>query len=362
MIKNINEANNYQELSKTLDKLNTNDMADEKITELSEILLKKYKSINSDIFPYIIEYYYSKSTLKEFKIAIYLLHKLYNRIEFVTDLENIILDEEKFLELVPILSDIVMDNFHGISDCMYLVLLNHDKYYEKIEDKYKGIIKNSLYKIGIMLDYLAETKTKPTNDMLKSLEIMVDVARMYNDSKILKYVERSLDIDDIEINLFSVCTLIYNNVQVPDAYINELAKENRTCKRFYKILRNMNRLYRFPEEYLTKEHLAMSDMVNWLMHPAELANVPDTIEFVKSFEMNDEEFFVFKFTSNIEKFKDKGQMIGISGGYKKNSEPTIDNSGYTFSDFDKFEEDKIMELSQKIIDKINKLSKKASKN
>lgn len=358
LIKKINEVKGYAELKKVLDELNTQEFLEDKINELKDMLLKKYRSINSDTFPYIIEYFYSKDTKLEFSIACALLKELHSKIEFLTNLENIRISEENFFELLPVICEIIMASTTGIADCMYMILLNYTNYYDKIEDKYKTTIKNSLYKIGMALDYLEKTGEKPEKEMLTSLEIMVDVAKLYNDPKVLKFVERALEIDNIEINLFAVCTLIYNNIPVIDAYVEELAREARTCKRFYRILRGMNKLYRFPDEYLTQEHLAKGDLVHWLMHPAEIGDLPDKIEFVQTFEKNDEIFYVFKFTSNKEKFKDKGWMLGISGGYKKNVEPTIDNSGFTFSDFDKFDEKNILELSEKIITKISEAWKK----
>lgn len=358
LIKDINNTNKYEELVKVLDKFNTSSLSSEKIDELKDILLKKYKSINSDIFPYIIEYFYSKDTKLEFSIACLLLEKLCNKIEFLTNLENIQISEDRFFEFLPTLCEVVMQNVSGIADCMYMILLNNSKYYEKIDKKYKDTIIKSLYKIGMALDYIEKTKIKPTKEILVNIEIMVDVARLYNDPRVLKFVERTLDLDNIEVNLFAVCTLIYNNIPIADGYLEELAKEDRTCKRFYKILREINKLFRFPEEYLTQERLARADMVYWLMHPAEIGDVPDIIEFVQTFEKNSEVFFVFKFKSNKEAFKDKDWMIGISGGFKKDIEPTIDNSGFTFSDFEVFDEEKILEEAYRIIDKINEAWKK----
>lgn len=358
LIKDINNTNKYEELVKVLDKFNTSSLSSEKIDELKDILLKKYKSINSDIFPYIIEYFYSKDTKLEFSIACLLLEKLCNKIEFLTNLENIQISEDRFFEFLPTLCEVVMQNVSGIADCMYMILLNNSKYYEKIDKKYKDTIIKSLYKIGMALDYIEKTKIKPTKEILVNIEIMVDLARLYNDPRVLKFVERTLDLDNIEVNLFAVCTLIYNNIPIADGYIEELAKEDRTCKRFYKILREINKLFRYPEEYLTQERLARADMVYWLMHPAEIGDVPDSIEFVQTFEKNNEVFYVFKFKSNKEVFKDKDWMIGISGGFKKDIEPTIDNSGFTFSDFEVFDEEKILEEAYRIIDKINEAWKK----
>lgn len=358
LIKDINNTNKYEELVKVLDKFNTSSLSSEKIDELKDILLKKYKSINSDVFPYIIEYFYSKDTKLEFSIACLLLEKLCNKIEFLTNIENIQISEDRFFEFLPTLCEVVMQNVSGIADCMYMILLNNSKYYEKIDKKYKDTIIKSLYKIGMALDYIEKTKIKPTKEILVNIEIMVDLARLYNDPRVLKFVERTLDLDNIEVNLFAVCTLIYNNIPIADGYIEELAKEDRTCKRFYKILREINKLFRYPEEYLTQERLARADMVYWLMHPAEIGDVPDSIEFVQTFEKNNEVFYVFKFKSNKEVFKDKDWMIGISGGFKKDIEPTIDNSGFTFSDFEVFDEEKILEEAYRIIDKINEAWKK----
>lgn len=353
LIKSINESKTFAELNSIFEKLDIKNYSDDKVNELKEILLTKYKSINSDTFPYIIEYFYSKETEKEFGIACELLSKLHRKVEFLPSLENINLSEERFMQVLPIVCEIALNTATGITNCMYLIILNHTKYYDKIENKYKEMIKRSLYKIGMALNYIETKKVTPSKEILANIEVMVDVARLYNDSKVLKYVEKSLDLDNIEINLFSVCTLIYNNVPIPDSYIIELAKEGVTCRRFYKILRDINKLFRFPEEYLTQEHLAKSDMIYWLMHPAEIGDVPDEIELYNTFERDEEIFYVYKFKSNKEEFKDKGFMIGISGGYKKDVEPTIDNSGYTFSDFEIFDEEKYLEQSFKLIDKIN---------
>ena len=120
LIKDINNTNKYEELVKVLDKFNTSSLSSEKIDELKDILLKKYKSINSDIFPYIIEYFYSKDTKLEFSIACLLLEKLCNKIEFLTNLENIQISEDRFFEFLPTLCEVVMQNVSGIADCMYM--------------------------------------------------------------------------------------------------------------------------------------------------------------------------------------------------------------------------------------------------
>lgn len=353
-IKEINGINNYDDLKEILDKLNTNKFSKEKIDELKNMLYNKYKTINSDIFPLIIEYFYRKENILEFEIACFLLDKLHTKIEYLTNLENIKISEEKFFKLLPIICEIVSKSTTGIADCMYLILLNFNNCYDKIDEDYKKIIRKSLYKIHFALDYLKNNDTKPTIEMKKSLEIMVDVARLYNDRNILEFVENALDIDYIEINLFAVITLICNNVRIYDSYVEELARDYRTTKRFYKLLRSIGRLYRFPEEYYKQEHLAIGDMVQWLMHPAEIGDAPDEIELLETFERNNEIFYVFKFKSSKEEFKDKGWMIGISGGYEKDIEPTIDNSGYTFSDFEAYDGNNAKILVNNIINKIEK--------
>ena len=61
------------------------------------------------------------------------------------------------------------------------------------------------------------------------------------------------------------------------------------------------------------------------------------------------DYYMFKFRSDSEKFKEKGWMIGISGGYET-GKFTQTTNGYTFSKFETVEEDferqakEIMEL------------------
>ena len=77
-------------------------------------------------------------------------------------------------------------------------------------------------------------------------------------------------------------------------------------------------------------------MIDWLVYPTELGKAPDTIELVDVIEKNDIEFYIYKFSSDV--FKDRGDMIGISGGFVKDTF-TLKEAGFVFSNFDTIEKD-----------------------
>ncbi len=359
IIKKINSTKNMQELSSYLESLEMGKADPLKREKFTQIFIQKYSKFDEEIFPYIIDYYYSQESLEEFEIACKLLKNLYLKVAFLTNLESIKINREKFKMLLPVIVQIVMDSFSGIADCMYLILLNNTAYYDEINREDRKTITRSLYKIGMELDYLQEKKMKPTQEMLMNLEIMVDLAKEFNDNKILDFVERTLDLNCNEVSLFALNTLIYNNKNVSDECIEAIAKDPVTAERFYRLLKRNNRLFRFPEAYLTLENLSLSNMVNWLRHPAELGRSPDDIQLVKVFEYEQEMFYIYKYKCDLEKFKDKGYMIGISGGYVNKDEENLEPSGYTFSNFTTFVDEKQSEEECiKIIHQIKEMWKK----
>ena len=105
---------------------------------------------------------------------------------------------------------------------------------------------------------------------------------------------------------------------------------------FYNALDNMNRLELFPEEYVSQEKFAESNMVDWLCYPTELGREPDEIE-LDIFEDSKYEFYLFRFRSDSEGWKEKGWMAGLAGPFKAEEIPTINSSGYTFSRFDEWD-------------------------
>lgn len=353
LIKKMNQAKKYEEVKEILDSFHKDMFEEGKIKEFTSIMIKKYRKISSNIYPFIIQYFYEKNSKLEFNIACELLQNHYCDIPYITNLESIPISEEKFLDFLPTLLKIIKENASGIADCMYLILLGHEESYDKITEEQKKVIMESLYKINIAMDYIEQMENEPTLDLLKSIEIMVDVAKRYCNVNILKYVERTLNLDVLEINLFAVNTLLYNNVPVLDSYIDELGQKLETCKRFHRMLSRMEKLYRFPEKYANQEHFVLSDMYCWLTHPAELGEAPSHLEIAGKFEWREETFYICKFQSSKEGMKQKGWMVGVSGGYHILEEPSFPTSGYTFSDFEELDEENAIEQCKKLISKID---------
>lgn len=104
---------------------------------------------------------------------------------------------------------------------------------------------------------------------------------------------------------------------VEDAKTRELA---------YQVLSKHNKLDLFPNEYLTIELGAESNLVNWLEFPTELGKAPDAIQYIEKvtvdFDGHNIFYHVFKYKTFEPHWASKnGWMIGVVGPYFKDSKP-----------------------------------------
>ena len=357
LIKDINQKTKLVEIKNILKEfeLKINDEKD--VENFSKFITKKYKKIDFEKLPYVIEYYYSSENIDFFKIACKLLVGSYKKIPFLTNLEDIKLSKEKYLHILPEIIQIINNTANGISDCMYLIILRNEEYYNEVEEKYKRQITDSLIRIGVILEYLSYPCNILTKEIEYSLEIIVDVAKLYNNDEILRLVEKCLDLNSENVELFSLNTLIYNNIPVHDVYVDEIAKNYSTCNRLYNMLENMEKTYRFPDEYINQEQFALSEMVYWLMDKRELGKTPTSIEIVDKIKKDGYVYYIIKYKTYVKKYKEKEWLLGISGGFLESNVPTTKTNGYTFSDFEKFEEETYIADAKKLIEKIDAFSK-----
>ena len=89
--------------------------------------------------------------------------------------------------------------------------------------------------------------------------------------------------------------------------------------------------------------LAESDLSHWLSYPSELGRVPDEIQLMDTFTVDDNgvgpaEYFLFRFRVSEPHWAAKdGWMAGISGPFERAGGPTADGGGNTFSRFETWE-------------------------
>ncbi len=135
-----------------------------------------------------------------------------------------------------------------------------------------------------------------------------------------------------------------NGLEPNKELIQKLAEDDASRGALYSILKNQDRTAIFPNKYKNFLSSAEASLVFWLLHPNELGNRPDYIEFVKTVQKEQEmkgqirtlDYYVFKFKMEEPHWAAKdGWMVGVAGPYLDDSEP-YDFAPGTFSTFEKF--------------------------
>ncbi|MCE5200382.1 MAG: hypothetical protein ABFD54_10775 [Armatimonadota bacterium] len=140
--------------------------------------------------------------------------------------------------------------------------------------------------------------------------------------------------------------------------VERLACSPQTRSVIYRALREIGQDNLFPNDQARLDLIALSDLVVWLMHPNELAAVPDSIELVKEISRTEGEpleeykFFIFKFreaqsaNSPIPEW-----MAGIAGPYWENDAGECAPPGVfsRFENIDKYEPEEHLRITEEMI-------------
>jgi hypothetical protein len=239
-----------------------------------------------------------------------------------------------------------IDNKYLSRDIYHVLLcyFNEGLVNEDYLGEYKNeIVKDILYMADKVREYDFGSYPGSMWDDEEYLEIRsyagvhFDLAGYIKDIRVIKCLNELLSINDIRLKMFATVSLLKHNCEVEAEHFEDIAKSNEMRNWFYNALDNMNRLELFPEEYVSQEKFAESNMVDWLCYPTELGREPDEIELMNIFEDSKYEFYLFRFRSDSEGWKEKGWMAGLAGPFKAEEIPTINSSGYTFSRFDEWD-------------------------
>ena len=164
-----------------------------------------------------------------------------------------------------------------------------------------------------------------------------DLAGYIKDVRIIKCLYNLLSLEDMRLKMFAVISLLKHNCKVEEEHFLNIAKNNEMRNWFFSSLDALGKADLFPGEYRNQEKFAESNMVDWLCYPTELGREPDEIELMQIFEDPKYEYYLFRFRSDSDGWKDKGWMAGLAGPFKVNDMPTVDALGYTFSRYDEWD-------------------------
>jgi hypothetical protein len=143
---------------------------------------------------------------------------------------------------------------------------------------------------------------------------------------------------DPKLLTFAGVSLVRLGESVTPNLLERAASSPETRNTLHKMLGALNRPELFPRRYRTQEALAESEMVNWLVYPTELGQVPDEIELMKVVTAGDpgeeQDYYVYRFRMHEPHWAAKdGWMAGVAGAFAHGVQPTTEAQGDTFSSF-----------------------------
>ena len=152
------------------------------------------------------------------------------------------------------------------------------------------------------------------------LALVLDTLGYFDCASSLEVLRRALVTADPWPKLFAALSLISRGGIVAAGELEDLAKWSETRRVLYDRLLDLGRSSLFPPRWRTKEALAESDLVRWLVFPTELGRPPDEIELMARVPVTSEEgaaeYFVYRFRTLEPHWSAKnGWMAGVAGPY-----------------------------------------------
>ena len=170
--------------------------------------------------------------------------------------------------------------------------------------------------------------------------LLLELAGRIGDENFVSPLRSFMRIKDMRIRYFTAVSIIRLRGQVRKTDFLSIASSPEMRNTLYRALEKMGKLEHFPDQYLSREFFAESQMVEWLKNSKFLGRVPEEIELSCIFDTNDGdvkyEWYLFRFKSTKVGFEDRGFMAGVAGPYLKNGPQTPEGGSLTFSCFENF--------------------------
>ncbi|MDR0978384.1 MAG: hypothetical protein LBL91_00280 [Lachnospiraceae bacterium] len=314
--------------------------SNEDMKNLLELAYNNILNMDIQYVPYILDSLYVSENKGKFYLFCYLLEKTYERLPFITNLEQYSIHREKFKMFLPTLIEVASNTMNGICDCMFLILLkfvqDKDLFTNEQIEKLTQIIEEQL---AIITQYLKNNEFNLNEMQENSLNILLDVSsNFFNKAITYQTIFIMSFIKSNSVRLWAAISLIKNNIDLKESVLEDIAADITLVSDLLRLLEKNNCINKFPEKFKNQEIIAKSILIKWLMYPTELGKVPNEIELIETIEKEGYLYYIYKFSTDIEVYKDKNWMLGISGGFKK-EDFTAQNTGITFSKFETVTQD-----------------------
>lgn len=187
---------------------------------------------------------------------------------------------------------------------------------------------------------IPHTKWSQTYQELRNLAgLFLDTLGFLTLEEVKEELEQALQFKDNRLRYFALSSLLRLGQPIEKDIVDQLATDSETRNFLYNTLKEYNQEHLFPTEYLHQTAFAEAELVSWLIYPTELGHEPTEIEYMDVITLYDEElgavdYYIFRFRSDHEDWKEIGWMAGIAGFYIQDNAPTLVAHGYTFSLFE----------------------------
>jgi hypothetical protein len=163
----------------------------------------------------------------------------------------------------------------------------------------------------------------------------LDLAGYLRSPALEPLLHEALELSDPRLVAFAAVALVRRGMDVAKAPLLHVAACHETRALLFDSLQRLGRLDLFPARFRTWDAFAAADMVNWLMHPAELGREPDQLEkmavFVSDKRKNQRFLYVWRFCTEGGPW-----YASTSGPYLRDGEPVPLHGDLTFSCFDEW--------------------------
>jgi hypothetical protein len=145
---------------------------------------------------------------------------------------------------------------------------------------------------------------------------------------------------DPRLKMYAVLSLLRQNFEVDADAVADVAASPECRRWLFDSLQKLERFHLFPAALRTQPALAESDLVHWLLHPAELGRAPDEIELMQVIPFpsgTDDgwlDYYLFRFRTDAPHWSARHDwMAGVSGPFLRKDAPSVQALGDTFSAF-----------------------------
>ncbi len=325
----ISQYDNQESMDTAIDEWKIDfDSDDNFISELCE----RYEELDMDNVPFALESLYKSTEKIKTMLFCILIELTCGDLPFITNLEKIPIFKAKLEFMYHSFAQVFKETFNGITDCIAMIILNCDSDLSLAKEEEKQIFIDSLAeKLNLIYNHI-KMHGCVEDDVISGLAILLDLSTYINNDDILDTIKNIAKLDvDPECKLFLMKTEAVNELSEMTQLLNELIQYD--ASRVLRILDTIEKTSILSNIDISQEQIAYSEMKNWLQYPTELGESLDKLQYVSRFEYSGYEYYVYKFTASSEALVDKGYMLGVAGGYEKNS-LSLDQTGHIFSKFE----------------------------